>query len=222
MNKIPLLTGCKRVACLQNLVSASRADAANRKETVKRRASSSEPNGLDGDRPSGGRERERVRGLEAERQSLAALLNLVRTTPEQTRLDLERLSSMGRAVVTDRLATLSRLELIDESAVGRSVGGRAPRLVRFRANAGRVLVGNIDRYTLGVGLADLAGQLVFEHYEVTDLATGAAAILKRLDTLFAWALEQEPGADLWGGALGVPHAVEVRADPARLRVHARP
>jgi predicted NBD/HSP70 family sugar kinase len=159
---------------------------------------------------------ERVRGLEAERQSLAALLELVRTTPDVTRLDLERLSGMGRAVVMDRLATLSRFDLIDETGLGRSIGGRAPRLVRFRAEAGRILVANIDRYTLGVGLADLAGQLVFEHYEATDLTTGPSSIFGRLDTLFAWALDQEQGADLWGIALGVPDAVETRPEEGRL------
>ena len=159
---------------------------------------------------------ERVRGLEAERQSLAALLELVRTTPDVTRLELERLSGMGRAVVMDRLATLSRFDLIDETGLGRSIGGRAPRLVRFRAEAGRILVANIDRYTLGVGLADLAGQLVFEHYEAMDLTTGPSSIFGRLDTLFAWALDQEQGADLWGIALGVPDAIETRPEEGRL------
>jgi predicted NBD/HSP70 family sugar kinase len=160
--------------------------------------------------------RERVRGLEAERRSLASLLALVRTRPAVTRLDLERLSGMGRAIVTDRLATLSRFDLIDETAFGRSIGGRTPRLVRFRSDAGRILVANIDRYTLGVGLADLGGQLVFEHYEATDPMAGPTAVFRRLDTLFAWALDQEHGGDLWGIALGVPDAVETRPGERRL------
>ena len=160
--------------------------------------------------------KERVRGLEAERQSLVALLDLIRTKHPVTRLDLEKLSGMGRAVVIDRLSTLAQANLIDETGFGRSVGGRAPRLVRFRAEAGRILVANIDRYTFGVGLADLAGQLVFEHYEDTDLAAGPMAVFKRLDALFAWALDQERGDDLWGIALGVPDAVETRPGEARL------
>lgn len=185
------------------------------KATAKKRVVSSPAKTRDGHsaEPLG---KERVRGLEAERQSLAALLELVRTTPAVTRLDLERLSGMGRAVVMDRLATLSHFDLIDESGLGRSIGGRAPRLVRFRAEAGRILVANVDRYTLGVGLADLAGRLAFEHYEATDLAAGPASIFKRLDTLFAWALDQERGADLWGIALGVPDAVETRPGEGRL------
>ena len=50
-----------------------------------------------------------------------------------TRLDLEREARFGRAVVTDRLSTLAAFGLIEEGGVGRSIGGRAPRLVRFRS-----------------------------------------------------------------------------------------
>ena len=87
---------------------------------------------------------DRVRALEAERQSLVSLLNILRTGEPATRLDLEREARLGRAVVTDRLATLTALGLIEEGGVGRSIGGRAPRLVRFRSEAARILVANID------------------------------------------------------------------------------
>ena len=90
-----------------------------------------------------------------------------------TRLDLEREAHLGRAVVSDRLATLTAFGLIDEGGVGRSIGGRAPRLVRFRPEAGRVLVANIDVDTIGVGLADLSGRLIVEHYEDFDFTASA-------------------------------------------------
>ncbi|MCW6508773.1 ROK family protein [Lichenifustis flavocetrariae] len=150
---------------------------------------------------------DRVRAAESERQSLAAILNLVRKGGATTRLDIERDARLGRAVVADRLATLEGFGLIDNRAVGRSVGGRAPRLVRFRAEAGRLLVANIDRDTIGVGLADLEGQLVLEHYEDIDVGMSAEALFRRVDALFTWSLDQDGAAGLWGISLGLPGPV---------------
>lgn len=150
---------------------------------------------------------ERVRAVESERQSLAAILTLVRSGGATTRLDIERDARLGRAVVADRLATLESFGLIDNRGVGRSVGGRAPRLVRFRAEAGRLLVANIDRDTIGVGLANLDGQLVLEHYEDIDPGMSADALFQRLDALFTWSIDQDGAAGLWGISLGLPGPV---------------
>jgi predicted NBD/HSP70 family sugar kinase len=150
---------------------------------------------------------ERVRAVESERQSLAAILALVRSGQGTTRLDIERDARLGRAVVVDRLATLESFGLIDNRGVGRSVGGRAPRLVRFRAEAGRLLVANIDRDTIGVGLASLDGQLALEHYEDIEAGMSADALFQRLEALFAWSLDQDRADSLWGISLGLPGPV---------------
>lgn len=150
---------------------------------------------------------ERVRAVESERQSLASILTIVRNGGATTRLEIERDARLGRAVVVDRLATLVSLGLIDDRGVGQSVGGRAPRLVRFRAEAGRVLVANIDRDTIGVGLAGLDGQLVLEHYEDIDPGMSADALFQRLDALFTWSLDKSGAAELWGISLGMPGPV---------------
>ena len=148
-----------------------------------------------------------MRAVESERQSLAAILTLLRSGEAFTRLEIERESRLGRAVVTDRLATLEGLGLIDDHGLGRSIGGRAPRLVRFRAEAGRLLVANIDRDTIGVGLANLDGQLVHEHYEDIEAGMSADALFQRLEALFAWSLDQNGADGLWGISLGLPGPV---------------
>lgn len=128
--------------------------------------------------------------LESERYSLVAVMELVRSGRANTRLEIERVSGLGRAVVTDRLGTLVELGLVEEGELGPAIGGRAPRRVQFRADAGRILVATFDRTTIGIGLADLAGRLRVEHYEAADPAAGPAGTLGRLDTLFDWVLEQ--------------------------------
>lgn len=150
---------------------------------------------------------DRVRAFEAERQSLVSLLNILRLAQPSTRLDLERESHLGRAVVTDRLATLAAFGLVDESGVGRSIGGRAPRLVRLRAEAARILVANVDGDTIGIGLADLHGRLAVEHYEDFDVASSADLLFERIEALFSWALGKDV-APLWAIGLGVPGSVE--------------
>ncbi|MCB8881324.1 ROK family protein [Acidisoma cellulosilytica] len=142
---------------------------------------------------------------DSERYSLVAVMELIRSGRADTRLEIERLSGLGRAVVTDRLTALIDLGLVEEGELGPAIGGRAPRRVKFRADAGRILVATLDSTTIGVGLADLAGRLRVEHYEAIDAAQGPAASLKRLDTLFDWMLDQYPEArDVWAIGLGTP------------------
>jgi len=132
----------------------------------------------------------------------------VRTERATTRQELERESELGRAVVADRLGTLTELNLLDESELGTATGGRAPRLVRFSANRGSILVATLDQTAMGVGIADLAGNLKMEHHEAADLTQPTPALADRLITLFRWILDmQQDVGELWGISISVPGAV---------------
>lgn len=147
----------------------------------------------------------RVRRVDAERSSLAAILNLVRLGLAETRHEIEKQTDLGRAVVADRLRTLGELGLIEEGELGQATGGRAPRLVRFRADAGLVLVAGLDPASISVGVSDLSGRLLIEHHEAFELAAGPVATLERLDTLFGWVLDQhQQDREVWGIALAAP------------------
>ena len=151
-------------------------------------------------------ERPRAR---AERDSLARVLNLVRSGMAGTRQELEAYSGLGRAVVADRVATLTALGLVDEGELGPSTGGRAPRQVRFRADAGHVLTASVGTTTLGVGIADLSGKLVVEHHEVGDVSLGAENTLDRVEALFDWMIgEHAEGRPIWGIGVALPGLVE--------------
>ena len=155
----------------------------------------------------------RPRIVETAGPSLADILNLVRIEGATTRQEIERTSEFSRAVVADRLGTLTELGLIDESESGVATGGRAPRLVRFVAERGRILVATLDHTALGVGIADLSGRLLIEHHEAADLTAPAATLCERLITLFGWILDrQAQGLKLWGISLSVPGAVPGNAD----------
>ena len=161
---------------------------------------------------TGKRGKGRPRNAENVAPSLARILNLVRTGEASTRQEIEQVSELGRAIVSDRLAKLASLDLVDESELGVASGGRAPRLVRFNADAGRILVATLDQTALGVALADLNGKLLTEHHEALDLNAPAEDTFGRLETLFEWMLEKNArGKRVWGIGISVPGPVQAPA-----------
>src|SRR6188508_3521118 len=99
---------------------------------------------------SGSLDRERGRvavadlGLGSEQlDTLVTVLDLVRAGAVRTRPELGRRAGLGRTVVTQRLAQLIDCGLVEDGDFGPSTGGRAPRELRFRADAGRVLVAEL-------------------------------------------------------------------------------
>ena len=157
----------------------------------------------------------RPRTSETAAPSLMEILNLIRSDRATTRQALERESELGRAVIADRLQLLSDLGLVDESELGLATGGRAPRLVRFSARRGLVLVATLDQTAIGVGVSDLSGNLLSEHHEATDLTAPAAQLAGRISALFKWCLERQstPTAP-WGISLSVPGTVPTGRDDA--------
>ena len=147
--------------------------------------------------------------IDAEHVNLALILNLIRSNEATTRQEIEHQSGLGRAIVTDRLATLTELGLIDEGELGPTTGGRAPRNFRFCDDAGIILLAVIGQSTIGVGVSDLSGRLHVEHHESADTNNGPAAIVKRLFTLFDWVLEQRHNSrEVWGIGIAVSAPVE--------------
>lgn len=157
----------------------------------------------------------RPRVAETAAPSLVELLSLIRADDPTTRQELERKSELGRAVVADRLTMLTDLGLIDESELGTATGGRAPRLVRLAARRGRVLVATLDQTALGVGVADLAGNLLTEHHEEFELTAPPLLLAERLTTLLRWSLDRQTSpAGPWGISLSVPGTVLATAPSA--------
>jgi predicted NBD/HSP70 family sugar kinase len=140
------------------------------------------------------------------------VLSLIRGGEATTRLDLEGKAELGRAVVANRLEMLEALGLVSEGELGAAIGGRAPRHMRFVAEAGAILIAVVERSSLAVALADLTGALTVEHHEAIDLAVGPEAVLDRLTSLFIWLLDERGGKDrVWGVGLAMPEPVLIDA-----------
>jgi glucokinase-like ROK family protein len=141
---------------------------------------------------------------------LVAILEDLRTRGSTTRPKLVDATGLSRAVVTQRLADLVDSGLVIEGELGASTGGRAPRTVRFRADAGHLLVADLGATSVDVAIADLSGAILGHLAQPCDIAAGPVTVLGRVDELFRTCLEQTPevpGA-LWGIGIGVPGPVE--------------
>lgn len=141
---------------------------------------------------------------------LIAVLQRVREAEHTTRADLGRDLGLRRGVVTQRVSALLDLGLVHEEVTRRSSGGRAPRELAFRRDAGFVLVADLGATTLVAGVADLSGALVASRESRADVTDGPERVLEQLESIFADLL-QESGVGrerIWGAGIGVPGPVE--------------
>ncbi len=141
---------------------------------------------------------------------LVTVLDYVRTHGSTTRPMLVQATGLSRAVVTQRVGELLERGLLVEGELGRSTGGRAPRILRFPAESGHLLVADLGATSVDVALADLSGEIVSHVQEPCDISAGPEEVLDRVEDLFVRSLadtEQGPGS-LWGIGIGVPGPVE--------------
>src|SRR3989442_12073901 len=141
---------------------------------------------------------------------LVAILDHVRTHGSSTRSRLVEATGLSRAVVTQRVTELVDHGLLANGELGPSTGGRAPRTVRFRSDAGHLLVADLGATSIDVAVADLSGVILAHLAEPADVAAGPETVLGRVDELFAQCLgaaERLPGT-LRGIGIGVPGPVE--------------
>lgn len=140
------------------------------------------------------------------------LLDLIRSGAAGTRPELARLSGLGRNVVAQRVLELVDSGLVVEGSLGPSTGGRAPRKLRLRADAGAVLVAELGATSIGVALCDLNGTLSCQREERADITIGPEVILRRVDELFRQVLDEQDGrVHPWGLGISLPGPVEFRS-----------
>lgn len=139
--------------------------------------------------------------------SLASLLDLVRSGTAVTRPAIGKLTGLGRHVVAQRVGHLVDSGLLDESVSGLSTGGRVPRQLRLASGAGCVLMAQLGATDMEVGVADLDGALLAERRETTDVALGPERVLDRVRQVFDEVLA-DVVPPVWGVGIGLPGPVE--------------
>ena len=143
---------------------------------------------------------------------LVEVLDYVRRHDTCTRAELVEATGLSRALVGQRLAALEAYGFVTEGGVGPSTGGRAPRRLRFRADAGHLLVADVGATSIDVAVADLAGGILGHAAEPADVADGPEPVLDRVEALFGDCLSRaDVHGPLFGIGVGVPGPVEFDA-----------
>jgi glucokinase-like ROK family protein len=161
-----------------------------------------------------GREARHLRSAEAgepgaDLEGRGLVLHAVRFGGITSRTDLVRATGLSRSVVAQRLNELIAAGFVEESGSGPSTGGRPPRRLRFRGEAGHVLVADLGATSIDVAVADLAANIIDTRAEPADIAAGPDVILDRVETLFDEMVRGGSAVTpLRGIGIGVPGPVE--------------
>ena len=144
--------------------------------------------------------------------ALVAVLDEVRLGHSQSRSDLVTRTGLSRSIVAQRVAELLDRGLVVEGDPGPSTGGRPPRQLTFRADAGHVLVADLGATSIDVAVTTLDGRILGHHDEPASIADGPDVALDRVEELFGQLLATTRGLPgrLWGIGIGVPGPVEFR------------
>ena len=143
--------------------------------------------------------------------SLTTVLEVVRRGRANSRAEVAERTGLSRAVVAQRVSELLGHGLLVEDAMGPSTGGRPPRRLEFRADAGFLLVADIGATSIDAAVTDLAGGILAHYAEPADVSAGPDVILGRVDEILGTILKTaSPSGRLWGMGIGVPGPVEFR------------
>lgn len=145
--------------------------------------------------------------------ALVTILDEIRSAGPQSRSELVSRTGLTRGAVAQRVAELLELGLVVETDTGPSTGGRPPRRIAFRADAGHLLVADLGATSVDVAVTDLEGRILGHRDEPADVQAGPEHSLQRIEELFDQltdATRDLPGP-LWGIGIGVPGPVEFRS-----------
>ncbi len=144
--------------------------------------------------------------------ALVTVLDAVRLGRARSRGDLVGRTGLSRGVVAQRVGELLERGLVLEGERGPSTGGRPPRQLTFRGDAGHVLVADLGATSIDVAATTLDGRILAHVDEPASIAAGPEVALARVEELFddlSAARRRLPGR-LWGIGVGVPGPVEFR------------
>ena len=142
--------------------------------------------------------------------ALVAVLDQIRLGRSRSRSEVAHHTGLGRGVVAQRVSELADRGLLTETDAGPSTGGRPPRQLTFRADAGHLLVADLGATSIDVAVTDLGSRVLGHHAEPSDIADGPDAILGRVDELFGKLLGTTKGVPgrVWGIGIAIPGPVE--------------
>jgi glucokinase-like ROK family protein len=142
--------------------------------------------------------------------AIVTILDLVRHGSASSRTEITHMTGLSKSVVVQRVNELVARGFLSESNAP-STGGRPPRHLTFRTDAGHILVADVGATSIDVAVADVGGRIIAHQGEPADVSLGPEVVIGRLEELFDDIIaEARPPGELWGLGIGVPGPVEFR------------
>ena len=142
--------------------------------------------------------------------ALVLVLDEIRLGRSRSRSELVERTGLSRSIVSQRLGELIERGLVVEGDTGPSTGGRPPRQLTFRSDAGHLLVADLGASSVDVALTTLDGRILGHRDEPAQIEGGPEAGLGRVEELFDQivATTHDVPGRLWGIGIAVPGPVE--------------
>jgi predicted NBD/HSP70 family sugar kinase len=169
--------------------------------------------------------------------SPGAVLELIRSGVATSRSDVARLTGVSASTAAGRVQALIDHGYLREAGDGKSHGGRRPRQLELRTEAGMIGAVDLGSHHATVALLDFGGRILAEREVQMDIADGPSMILARASAHIR-SLQEELDTDapagfrppypryrktrrlpLHGIVVGVPGPVDARA--GRVVSHSR-
>lgn len=149
------------------------------------------------------------------------VLTLVRTGAAQSRADLARVTGLAPSTISARVDRLMSAGILQEAGAGHSNGGRRPRVLEIRADAGAVAAVDLGANHAVVALLNLSGEALTSETSPIDVAQGPREVLSSIAARIAAQSATLPAEQhVLGVAIGVPGPVRagsgVVVSPSRM------
>jgi N-acetylglucosamine repressor len=134
------------------------------------------------------------------------VLNLIRQQGPISRAELARRSNLSRSTVSSIINTLITTNLVHETGMGDSQGGRRPIMLVFNYQSSYVIGVELAATTLTVLLTDLAATVQRQAQRAMDVAAGPEVCIPQVVELIEAVVREAgvPVEKLLGVGIGVP------------------
>jgi predicted NBD/HSP70 family sugar kinase len=150
-------------------------------------------------------------GSQVAPDSPGAVLSLIRSGTTASRSDVAKALGISASTAAARVQALLDHGYLREAGEGASHGGRRPRRLEPRDDAGVVAAADLGSHHATLAVLDLGGRIRAEVQLPMRIADGPAAVLAWVhDQLTAMVAELTPAAPLRGIVIGVPGPVDAR------------
>ncbi|AQZ71369.1 hypothetical protein BKM31_55585 [[Actinomadura] parvosata subsp. kistnae] len=139
---------------------------------------------------------------------LALVIDLVRSGRARTRPELVTATGLSRKIITQRVEQAIDAGLLAEDGLAPSSGGRQPRLLRFRADAGHVYAALLGASEMTVAVADLDGRLIEDVHEDWSVEDGPDETMEHVRRHFDHLAQKTRLGRPWAIGIGVPGPVD--------------